>query len=987
MADAQLTGATGLAISATEGALFAGTLATFSDPAGSEPIADYTATINWGGAGAGSTSGTIVSDGSGNYHVTGSYTYAEEGSYTVQVTLTHDALPSVLASSATATVADAQLTAVTGGFTLTSTEGIATGLQTVATFKDPAGAEPNASDPGAISTHYAATINWGDSLSSAGIITYDSGTDTFTVQGNHTYASDGNYTIHTSITHELLSPVIATSSATIADAVPTINLADPAANNLTNINEATTYTLTIPTPIDSGAGGGDVPTQYTINWGDGTPTTTIIEAALNSAGRQVTHFYSDNVQVAGVHIGQPLNPITINLFTSDGPFFNAGSLAVTVNNVAPTATVTTPLTAQQGSTITDVAVTSQSDVSPQDTAAGFHYAFDFAYNGSFIPTAGYGDGTYAGSLAIPGSVDENIPSNFLITVGNNQVAVRIIDKDGGFTDYVKTINVTHVLPTVSAGPNASVGAGNLFTRTGSFFDPGFGSSETYTATVDYGDGGGPVALTLNADHTFNLSHTYTSATAPASDLVTVSVSDGTGAGVGTFDVTVNPTTFIVTNFTPVASGFDITFNHAFNPAQLNIYAGGSNILGAADLTIVGNTSGNILGSLVLDSSGTVAHFVAHDINGSNILPADTYTVTLVSSASAWVDTTGALLDGDNNAVAGGNYVHSFTVASTSQPVLSIPDFARGPSQHVDVSVASASYGTAASTDLPVSLSDTTAVRSVDFHLNYDPTQLNFAAIPVILAPGMPGTWGVTYNNVNVDATHSVLQVTVSGTSELPLGTHNLVLLDATVPSSALYGTSELLTLTNVAVNAGTIAAMATEAVHKDVYFGDSNGDSLLTSQDASLVSRNVVHLDNGFTSAPLTDPVIISNVVGNGVLTGLDASYIAQKVVHLPVPNIPAFGLPQSVFATVDPTVQIGNGLGTPIAGTRGSVVSVPVAVTATEANAHIASADFSLTYDASRLTLHDADVVESSYMSSHGFNMIVNVDSGPARHCVYLVL
>src|SRR5256885_9846413 len=51
---------------------------------------------------SGSTTGTVVDDGGGNFHVTGSFTYAEEGSPTVQVTLTHDALSSVLASSSTA---------------------------------------------------------------------------------------------------------------------------------------------------------------------------------------------------------------------------------------------------------------------------------------------------------------------------------------------------------------------------------------------------------------------------------------------------------------------------------------------------------------------------------------------------------------------------------------------------------------------------------------------------------------------------------------------------------------------------------------------------------------------------------------------------------------------------------------------------------------------------------------------------------------------
>jgi hypothetical protein len=143
----------GVNISATEGALFSGTVSTFVDPAGSEAVADYTATINWGAAGTGSTQGTIVDDGGGHFHVTGSYTYAEEGSPTVQVTLTHDALPAVSASSSTATVADAQLSNATGKNSV-STEGVDTGTFTFATFSDLGGPEA-AGD-------YSATIDWGD---------------------------------------------------------------------------------------------------------------------------------------------------------------------------------------------------------------------------------------------------------------------------------------------------------------------------------------------------------------------------------------------------------------------------------------------------------------------------------------------------------------------------------------------------------------------------------------------------------------------------------------------------------------------------------------------------------------------------------------------------------------------------------------------------------------------------------------------------------
>jgi hypothetical protein len=110
VSDAELTNAAGTDFSATRGTLFSGTVATFVDPAGSEPIGDYTATIHWGAAGTGSNIGTIVDDGGGHFHVTGNYTYAEEGTPTVEVTLTHDSLPAILASPSTATVAARTLT-------------------------------------------------------------------------------------------------------------------------------------------------------------------------------------------------------------------------------------------------------------------------------------------------------------------------------------------------------------------------------------------------------------------------------------------------------------------------------------------------------------------------------------------------------------------------------------------------------------------------------------------------------------------------------------------------------------------------------------------------------------------------------------------------------------------------------------------------------------------------------------------------------------
>ena len=58
---------------------------------------------------------------------------------------------------------------------------------------------------------------------------------------------------------------------------------------------------------------------------------------------------------------------------------------------------------------------------------------------------------------------------------------------------------------------------------GAFTDPG---ADTWTATVDYGDGSGAQPLPLNPDKTFNLSHFYAD---NGTFTVTVTVTDDDGA--------------------------------------------------------------------------------------------------------------------------------------------------------------------------------------------------------------------------------------------------------------------------------------------------------------------------------------------------------------------------------------------------------------------------------------------------------------------------
>ncbi len=89
-------------------------------------------------------------------------------------------------------------------------------------------------------------------------------------------------------------------------------------------------------------------------------------------------------------------------------------------------------------------------------------------------------------------------------------------------------------PVVNAAPPANINEGDTFSGSGSFTDAGV---NTWTATVDYGDGSGEQLLALNANKTFNLNHTYAF---EGVYTVTVTVTDDEGAvGAGATLVTVN----------------------------------------------------------------------------------------------------------------------------------------------------------------------------------------------------------------------------------------------------------------------------------------------------------------------------------------------------------------------------------------------------------------------------------------------------------------
>lgn len=195
-------------LSAVEGQSFSRQVATFTDPDALDSVdaaASYSATIDWGD---GSTSiGAITSNGGGAYTVSGTHTYADESTPTIQVSISDlDETGGSTTISYIAAVGDAALSDATGA-TEAATEGQAVSNVTVATFTD---ANPGASLNDFTSNGGSTTINWGDGSSSAGTVT-QTGPGQFSVGGTHTYAALGPYTITINVVDDGGSTATATT--------------------------------------------------------------------------------------------------------------------------------------------------------------------------------------------------------------------------------------------------------------------------------------------------------------------------------------------------------------------------------------------------------------------------------------------------------------------------------------------------------------------------------------------------------------------------------------------------------------------------------------------------------------------------------------------------------------------------------------------------------------------------------------------------------
>ena len=131
--------------------------------------------------------------------------------------------------------------------------------------------------------------------------------------------------------------------------------------------------------------------------------------------------------------------------------------SVTVNNVAPTATLSNSGPVVEGSPVT-ISFSNGSDPSPADIAAGFHYSF--ATTQAALATG------YSGADIAPTSI-------FTFTDhGSYTVYGRILDKDNGYTDFTTTVTVSPRKVTALSDVSGSGVYGSVASLTGSLTGDG-----------------------------------------------------------------------------------------------------------------------------------------------------------------------------------------------------------------------------------------------------------------------------------------------------------------------------------------------------------------------------------------------------------------------------------------------------------------------------------------------------------------------------------
>ena len=288
----------------------------------------------------------------------------------------------------------------------------------------------------------------------------DPGSATSTLQKpNIKCTDDGIFKLTLVVTdNHSASSAPAVTKLTVNNVVPTAT----ALNTNSPVNEGTDITLSL-------AGAADVSSndfgalQYAFDCGSGYGAFSTTNSAICSTTDNGTRTVRGKVK------------------DDDTGVSTDYSASVTINNVAPTATFSSPASVEEGTAIA-LSLTSPIDPSTADGSAGFHYAFDCG--------AGYDGAVSYATAGTSNTKDCPTTDDASLTVKGT-----IFDKDGGSSEYTASVTVDNAAPVVKSGPDQAGDEGQQFQLAGSFEDPGTG--DTHEWTWEYAEGfHGPATCTF-----------------------------------------------------------------------------------------------------------------------------------------------------------------------------------------------------------------------------------------------------------------------------------------------------------------------------------------------------------------------------------------------------------------------------------------------------------------------------------------------------------
>ncbi len=684
--------------SVTEGALLdLPMIGMFTDKGFNNSLAPTTEkfqySIDWGdGSVQSKTDVAAVTQGSVGVDTTGffggSHRYADDGVYTVTVTVFDDDGGSDTETLTVTVGNSAPVLNVTSNKTIA--EGSELSIAQIGSFTDAGFDNPSNPAPvGPTTETFTYTINWGDGT------TVDAGSVSTVVQGSpgvfttgsfggaHTYADDGFYTVTVTITDDNGGSDVKTFQVNVTNAAPVLTVVPNQSRfegqllSLTNIGTFTDRGY--DNPLNPSPGETTERFRYTVDWGDGN-FEPLADATIDNPGSAGTPT-SGSFDASHTFADEGTYTVTVSVFDDDGGS-DSKTFTVTVSNVAPTLTVVGNQTVAEGEVLSLPTIGTFTDpgfdnpLNPfADKTERFSYVIDWG-DGNVDPSQN-------ASITTPGSPGVSTAGTFggshiYADNGLYTVTVTLTDDNGGTDVRTFQVNVSNQNPILAPISNRSAVEGALLSvpGIGSFTDKGFNNSanpagevdETFTYTINWGDGtspdstptasvtlGGPGTVTSG---TFNGSHRY------ADDgvyTVTVTVfDDDGGSAVQTFTVTVsnaNPLLAPISNqslsegdllsLSPLGSFTDAGFNNpGGSPATVESFTysitwGDGSAVVDAPVTVVTTgspgvaTVGSFPGSHTYADNGTyTVHVTVKDDNGGSATQSFQVTVGNVAPSLA-----------------------------------------------------------------------------------------------------------------------------------------------------------------------------------------------------------------------------------------------------------------------------------------------------------------------------------------------------------------